>query len=103
MSKKTRKEKIIADLRKKLAKSSSPNTKKRDESETPLYTLSKSQFKTEVKDLKETKDNFLPDADKKYIINDLRKTFLLTGTVLAIEFVLFYLLEVRHVVLPILF
>lgn len=93
MSKKTREEKIIAELRRKLSDLKTPS-------------LDNSSVKTPVKEAKPVLS--FPNLPKKEVVRaaqntfvydyslvakDLRKTFFLTTLALSLEFVLYFILK----------
>lgn len=103
MAKKTRREKIIADLRRKVAQQNVTNA-------VPILSMSGPSLKPQVKPLESTnynlefkkkENNFnVPQTsiltiDQSYIKKGLYKTVLVTLFILALEFALYFILEKR--------
>jgi len=97
MPQKTRREKQIAELRRKLAmKMQNASTVN------PLYSISAKEAVPKEEIIKEasqnlTSGNFMESLtlNTKYVTADLRKTFFLTMLVIVFELVLFYVWEIR--------
>jgi len=83
--KKTKKEKIIAELRRKL-QSVEQGT------ETVKVVRPPEEKKIEVKITPQSTQN-LANFDRSFIIHDLRKTFLLSGLAISLELVVYWIIE----------
>lgn len=89
MSKKTRKEKIIADLRRKLDVGKTNRPSEQTHISTPIIHQENKTIKKAVV-LTDLSNQEISLIDKNYFLADIRKTFLLTGIVVFWELVLFY-------------
>ena len=91
MPQKTRKEKQIAELRRKLALQTQDT-----QASIPSYSvtltnpLSENTFKSE-------NSTEVLAVNTKYVIRDLKKTLLLTGFIIILEIVLYYVMEMRGI------
>lgn len=98
MPKKTRKEKIIADLRRKIIIQEKTNNNENPIINSPFVKASIEEktyslnTNSSFKPITEKVSNLIV-VDPKYIKADLRKTFLMTAVVLIVEFMLYWALE----------
>lgn len=91
--KKTRQQKVIADLRRKLQTASNAAT--------PLQTMPEKKIMPPiVRQQNSTLENTSAVDVNQYLINDLSKTVFLTGLIVLAEFFLFVLLKNQIFVLP---
>lgn len=103
MPKKTKREKIIADLRRKLAQQNANNSTPFPSSSEPSIKPQVKPQKTDILNLefkkKENNPTILQTSaltiDPTYIKKDLYKTVLVTLFILALEFALYFILEKR--------
>ena len=97
--KKTRQQKIIADLRRQLLKKNLSSQKSqiakfdRPQVDTPQEILTKKEPATEPK----SKDSAM---NYNYLIHDLKKTALLTTSIVALQIILFLVLTNKILILP---
>jgi hypothetical protein len=94
--KKTRQQKIIADLRRQIDASerkSAPVEKKKEKREQPI-TPSLNLPKVNISQAKQTTDTF---TNTSYLVKDLRKTAILSTSIIAFQIVLLFILK-NHVI-----
>ncbi len=93
--KKTRQQKIIADLRRKISNEnlSSQNTVLAKVN-TPQVKITKKEIPIVLKTEKKDEQNYA------YLKRDLRKTAILTGSVVAAQIILFLVLTNKLIILP---
>ena len=84
MPKKTKSQKIIADLRRKLAAQQKAEVSRLEKKLVPKKPLISTKTKSEA-----------PKVLSSFIINDLKKSLALTLLAISLEFVLYYALEIK--------
>jgi hypothetical protein len=98
--KKTKEQKIIADLRRQLLKDNLSSQKVQEtKQDTPQANSAKEiTFKKDfVSDVAPKKNNIV---NYSYLMHDLRKTAVLTSSIVALQIVLFFLLTHKILILP---
>ena len=86
---KTKQEKVIADLRRQLVQ---PTASSSPEALRPSYTLSSTAFSHKHSSPVNQKLHNKPVTNYSYVASDLRKTALLTFLALAVQFVLYFVM-----------
>lgn len=94
-SRKTRKEKMIADLRRKNQLLSFPQNTPSQNNMHVEFSLPKTKFRPENK--------AVPLNSYPYLIHDLLKTFILTSSILIVEILIYIFSKNRIIFLPIKF
>lgn len=93
--KKTRQQKIVADLKRELVKKTlSSQNDQVVKLDTPKEILPKKEFLAKPVEKKDNATNY------NYLIRDLRKTALLTTSIIALQIILFFILTNKILVLP---
>lgn len=95
--KKTREQKKIADLRKKLQEQTSPSVMQTKASGLPSQPMVRYNIPLAIK-----KDSLYSPSSYVTIVHDVRKTFLLTTSIITVELILFFLLTHHIVTIPML-
>ena len=90
--KKTREQKIISDLRRKITLSRQPNQIKTSTQDVNSETPQKA-FTFSIPSIMPQKNNVQSSTIYPYLFSDLRKTTALTGLILCVELLLFFLMK----------